>query len=107
MDSPSVLGFLDGPTVVCVGTTTEQFAALAGASDGSMVMVYLPDSERARRLLSGGAGEPSIPKPREPSDGPAFRVVRRGDLRLDADRREATWRETPLPSATRMPWCLP
>ncbi|HEY0639390.1 MAG TPA: hypothetical protein VGD67_17215, partial [Pseudonocardiaceae bacterium] len=51
MDSHSVTGLLAGPTVLCIGTTTEQFAALAEASGGGMVMLYLPDSEAARRLL--------------------------------------------------------
>jgi len=101
MDSRSVLGLLAGPTVLCVGTTTEQFAALAEASDGSMVMLYLPDSESALRLLSSDPSVPSVPAMREPVEVPAHRVVECGKLRLDADLREATWRGGQLPLSAR------
>jgi len=101
MDSRLVLGLLAGPTVLCVGTTTAQFAALAEANDGSMLMLYLPDPQRALRLLSGDPSLPSVPDPREPVDLPAQRIVECGTLRLDADRREATWRGSPLPLSAR------
>lgn len=101
MDSGFVQGLLGGPTVLCVGTTTEQFAALAGASDGSMLMLYLPDSESALRLLSGDQSVPSVPAPREPAEVPARRIVEWGTLRLDADRREATWQGSRLPLSAR------
>ena len=94
----SVMGLLEGPTVLCVGTTTEQFAALAEASDGSMVMLYLPDSDSARRLLSG---ELPVPAMREPVEASEHRVVECGKLRLDADLREAVWSGTPLPLSAR------
>ena len=101
MGSHSVMGLLSGPTVLCVGTTTEQFAALAEASDGSMVLLYLPDSESAMRLLSGDPPVPAVPAMREPTETPEHRVVECGKLRLDADLREATWRGTALPLSAR------
>lgn len=101
MDSHSVMGLLSGPTVLCVGTSTEQFAALAEASDGSMVMLYLPDPESARRLLSGDTPTPAVPTMREPSDLPDHRVVECGRLWLNADLREATWRGVSLPLSAR------
>jgi len=100
----SVMGLLTGPTVLCVGTTTEQFAALAEASDGSMVMLYLPDSQSALRLLTGDAPGPVVPvlpAMREPAEAPVHRVVECGKLRLDADLREAGWGGTPLPLSAR------
>jgi DNA-binding response OmpR family regulator len=100
MDSRSVLGLLAGPTVLCVGTTTEQFAALAEASDGSLMMLYLPDSESALRLLSGDSTPPYVPDS-HPAEAPVHRIIECGKLRLDADRREATWRGRPLPLPSR------
>jgi two-component system, OmpR family, response regulator MtrA len=97
----SVRRLLAGPTVLCVGTSTEQFAALAGASDGSMVMLYLPDSESALRLLSGDPPVPAVPAMREPAELLVHRVVECGKLRMDADLREAAWRGTPLPLSAR------
>ena len=104
MDTRVVQGLLAGPTVLCVGTTTEQFAALAGASDGSMLMLYVPDSESALRLLAGGSGGTSAPsEPPEPSAAGVRerRIVQHGPLRLDADRREATWHGGRLPLSGR------
>ena len=101
MDTRFVLGLLAGPTVLCVGTSTEQFAALAAASDGSMLMLYLPDSESAVRLLSGDPSVPSVPDSREPAEVPVRRIVEWGTLRLDADRREATWQGSRLPLSAR------
>lgn len=111
MSSRSVMELLAGPTVLCVGTTTEQFAALAEASDGSMVMLYLPDSESALRLLAGdSAGDfsaPMVPAMRQPTEQtvqpvqPMHRVVECGKLRMDADLREATWRGIALPLSAR------
>lgn len=101
MDSHSVMGLLSGPTVLCVGTSTEQFAALAEASDGSMVMLYLPDPESARRLLTGDTPPPVVPSMREPAELPGHRVVECGQLWLNADLREATWRGSPLPLSAR------
>jgi len=100
MDTRVVQGLLAGPTVLCVGTTTEQFAALAGASDGSMLMLYVPDSESALRLLAGDPGRTSAPDP-PPAGVPARRIVQHGPLRLDADRREATWQGSRLPLSGR------
>lgn len=97
----SVMGLLGGPTVLCVGTTTEQFAALAEASDGSMVMLYLPDSQSALRLLAGDPAAPDVPAMREPLEAPAHRVVECGRLRLDAALREAAWGGTALPLSAR------
>ncbi len=101
MNSQVVQGLLAGPTVLCVGATSEQFAALAGASDGSMLMLFVPDSESALRLLSGEPGGPPVPDPREPAEVPERRVVEHGTLRLDADRREATWQGSRLPLSAR------
>ncbi|HEY3261916.1 MAG TPA: winged helix-turn-helix domain-containing protein [Pseudonocardiaceae bacterium] len=101
MDSHSVLGLLTGPTVLCIGTTTEQFAALAEASDGSMVMLYLPDSQSAMRLLTSDPAVAAVPAIRRPAEAPAHRVVECGKLRLDADLRSASWRGTPLHLSAR------
>lgn len=102
MDSRSVMGLLAGPTVLCVGTTTEQFAALAEASDGNMVMLYLPDPESVVRVLAGGgAPAPVVPVMRQPVDPPVSRLVECGKLRLDADHRQAAWCGTPLPLSAR------
>lgn len=101
MDSHSVMGLLARPMVLCVGTSTEQFAALAEASDGSIVMLYLPDSESARRLLTGEPSGSLVPTMREPADPPEHRVVECGKLRLDADLREATWCGTSMPLSAR------
>ena len=101
MDSHSVTGLLAGPTVLCVGTTTEQFAALAGASDGSMVLLYLPDSASAMRLLSGDPTVPTVPAMRERVEATAHRIVECGKLRMDADLREAAWGGTSLPLSAR------
>jgi two-component system response regulator MtrA len=101
MDSRFVLGLLAGPTVLCVGTTTKQFAALAEANDGSMLMLYLPDSESALRLLAGDPSVPSVPSSPEPAEVPAPRIVECGTLRLDPDRREATWQGSRLPLSGR------
>jgi two-component system, OmpR family, response regulator MtrA len=101
VDSRFVRGLFAGPTVLCVGTTTEQFAALAEASGGSMLMLYLPDPETALRLLSDGPGVPPVPTSPEPAEFPARRLVECGKLRLDADRREATWQGSPLPLSAR------
>jgi DNA-binding response OmpR family regulator len=87
--------------VLCVGTSTEQFAALAEASDGSVVMLYVPDSESARRLFTGEPAGPLVPSMREPTDLPEHRIVECGKLRLDADLREATWHGTGLPLSAR------
>ena len=100
MDARFVAVLLAGPTVLCVGTTTEQFAALAEASDGSLLMLYVPDSESALRLLSGGPSA-SVPSSREPAEVPAHRILESGKLRLDADRREAAWRGSLLPLSAR------
>lgn len=101
MDSHSVMGLLARPMVLCVGTSTEQFAALAEASDGSLVMLYLPDQESARRLLAGEPASPMVPVMREPIEAPQHRVVECGKLRLDADLREATWSGTTMPLSAR------
>ncbi len=104
MDSHSVVGLLAGPTVLCIGTSTEQFAALAEASDGSTVMLYLPDPETARRLLGSEPVVPvaqPIPAMREPAETAAHRVVECGKLRVDADLREAAWCGMLLPLSAR------
>jgi DNA-binding response OmpR family regulator len=95
------MGLLAGPTVLCIGTTTEQFAAIAEASDGSMVMLYLPDPESARRLLGGEPAMPVVPAMREPVEPQEHRVVECGKLRMDADLREAAWCGTSLPLSAR------
>jgi|SRR5215211_2633091 len=101
MGSHSVMGLLTGPAVLCIGTTTEQFAALAEASDGSLVMLYLPDSDSAMRVLAGDFPVPAVPLMREPAEPAAHRVAECGKLRMDADLREATWCGTPLPLSAR------
>jgi two-component system response regulator MtrA len=101
MVSHSVMGLFAGPTVLCIGTSTEQFAALAEASDGSMVMLYLPDPESALRLFSGDPPPPSTSGLPERAETPAHRIVECGKLRLDADLREASWHGSALPLSAR------
>jgi two-component system response regulator MtrA len=101
MDSHSVTGLLSRPMVLCVGTTTEQFAALAEASDGTVVMLYLPDAEGARQLFAGEPATLLVPPIREQVSAPEHRIVECGKLRLDADLREAAWAGTPLPLSAR------
>lgn len=101
MDSHSVMGLLAGPTVLCIGTSTQQFAALAEANDGSMVMLYLPDQDSARRLFGAEPPMPVVPAMREPAEPVSHRVVECGKLRLDADLREASWCGGPLPLSAR------
>jgi two-component system, OmpR family, response regulator MtrA len=94
MASRSVMGLFESPTVLCVGTSAAQFAALAEASDGRLVMVYLPDAESAHRLLTRediSAVDITVPTMRQPIE-PSTHRVECGELRLDADLREATWR---------------
>lgn len=101
MVSHSVMGLFAGPTVLCVGTTTEQFAAMAEASDGSMVMLYLPDPESVLRLFSADQPLTELSGVPEQAGAPAHRVVECGKLRLDADLREASWHGSSLPLSAR------
>lgn len=101
MDTRVVQGLLAGPTVLCVGTTTEQFAALAGASDGSLLLLYLPDSESAVRLLAGNSPSAPVLTALDGAPDPAPQVLEHGPLRLDAGRREASWRGGRLPLSGR------
>jgi two-component system response regulator MtrA len=98
--SRSVLDLLAGPMVLCVGTSTEHFSAVAEATGGQVMMLYLPDAESVRKLLAGEPAEP-VPAIREQSEVPAHRVVECGKLRIDADLREATWHGAPIPLSAR------
>jgi two-component system response regulator MtrA len=87
----TVLRTIDGselPLVVCVGTSSDQLAAIAAAGGGGVALLYVPD---AHALRSAFAGE--LPR--------GHRVVECGKLRLDADLREATWHGVPLPLSAR------
>lgn len=124
VQSHSVLDVLAGPLVLCVGTSTDQFAAVAEATGGQVTMLYLPDAAAVRRLISthivgpagGTAGQPAgdsaaaAPDAQRPAgtDQPsgatllaAHRVVECGKLRIDADLREATWRGSVIPLSAR------
>lgn len=101
MHSRSVLELLAGPMVLCVGTSTEHFSAVAEATGGQVMMLYLPDAESVRRLLSGESAEQAVPAIREQSELPAHRVVECGKLRIDADLREATWQGEAIPLSAR------
>src|SRR5215470_17574256 len=94
VQSRSVLELLAGPLVLCVGTSTEHFSAVAEATGGRVMMLYLPDAESVRKLLAGEAGG------KQP-DPPAHQVVECGKLRIDADLREATWHGEPIPLSAR------
>lgn len=87
--------------VLCVGTSTEHFSAVAEATGGQVMMLYLPDAESVRRLLSGESAEQAVPAIREQSELPAHRVVECGKLRIDADLREATWQGEAIPLSAR------
>jgi two-component system response regulator MtrA len=100
----SVLDLLAGPMVLCVGTSTEHFSAVAEATGGQVMMLYLPDAESVRRLLAGEIGEQapsSVPAIGEQPELPAHRVVECDKLRIDADLREATWQGEPIPLSAR------
>jgi two-component system response regulator MtrA len=86
--------------VLCVGTSTEHFSAVAGATGGQVMMLYLPDAESVRKLLTGETGE-QAPAIREQAELPAHRVIECGKLRIDADLREATWQGEPIPLSAR------
>jgi two-component system, OmpR family, response regulator MtrA len=101
VQSRSVLELLAGPLVLCVGTSTDHFSAVAEATGGQVMMLYLPDAESVRKLLTGEAGEQAVPVIREQAELPAHRVVECGKLRIDADLREATWRGSPIPLSAR------
>jgi two-component system, OmpR family, response regulator MtrA len=101
VQSRSVLELLAGPLVLCVGTSTEHFSAVAEATGGQVMMLYLPDAESVRKLLSGEPGEQPVPAIREQSELPAHRVVECGKLRIDADLREATWQGSQIPLSAR------
>jgi two-component system response regulator MtrA len=101
VQSRSVLELLAGPLVLCVGTSTEQFSAVAEATGGQVMMLYLPDAESVRRLLAGEAAEQAVPAIHEQGDLPAHRVVECGKLRIDADLREATWQGEAIPLSAR------
>lgn len=102
MHSRSVLELLAGPMVLCVGTSTEHFSAVAEATGGQVMMLYLPDAESVRRLLAGEpAAEAAVPAIREQAELPAHRVIECGKLRIDADLREATWQGEPIPLSAR------
>jgi two-component system, OmpR family, response regulator MtrA len=102
VQSRSVLELLAGPLVLCVGTSTEHFSAVAEATGGRVMMLYLPDAASLRKLLAGETGEEqAVPTIREQADPPAHQVVECGKLRIDADLREATWHGEPIPLSAR------
>ncbi|MGQ0841825.1 winged helix-turn-helix domain-containing protein [Actinokineospora sp.] len=88
-----MLGKMDTPLVLCVGTTSDQLAAIAAATHGQAAVLYLPDAATLRTAL---AVDPVVvPKIA------AHRVVECGKLRLDVDLREVTWRGVPVPMSSR------
>jgi two-component system, OmpR family, response regulator MtrA len=102
VQSRSVLELLAGPLVLCVGTSTEHFSAVAEATGGQVMMLYLPDTESVRKLLAGeNGGEEAVPAVGEQADPPAHQVVECGKLRIDADLREATWHGESIPLSAR------
>lgn len=77
--------------ILCVGATPELCAAITRAVDGGGVVLVTSDIHSALHLLAGGQG-------REPSLASRPRRVREvGSLRVDGDRREATWQDLPIP----------
>jgi len=96
-----VLELLAGPMVLCVGTSTEHFSAVAEATGGQVMMLYLPNAESARRLLAGEPADVAVPAIREQAEIPAHLVVECGKLRINADLREATWQGEPIPLSAR------
>lgn len=101
METRSGLEALNAPLVLCVGTSSEDLAAITRATGGRLPVLYLPDIAAIRASLSpvaradcGSAGALADPLP-------THRVAELGKLRLDADLREATWHGRPMPLSAR------
>ena len=102
----SLLDQLPAPLVLCVGVSSEHLPALAEATGGRAVLLFAPTADRVGELLTGmlpGAVAGVVAPAVAAGDGealPAHRVAECGELRLDADVREATWggQLIPLPS---------
>lgn len=90
--------------ILCVGLSAAQYAELARSVGPSATLVLAPDNEHARRALLAvaGVGAEHLPSPpqvpvkglRVAADTPppsAHRMIDRGDLRIDLDRREAVF----------------
>ncbi len=88
-----MLGSIDTPLVLCVGTSAEQLAAVAAATGGRAAVLYLPDAGALRSALDSA--------PRALVRAAPHRVVEHGALRLDADLRETTWRGTAVQLSSR------
>lgn len=71
------------PYVICVGTTLEDTAAIAGAVDRRAVVLVAPDTELARGLLRE---QPQTSQRTERAG-----VIEHGHLRVDSTTREVTW----------------
>ena len=96
MDARSVLDTVNGPLVLCVGTSAEEIAAIARATGGRLAVLYLPDAASLRSAFATTVVAPVVEEAI-----PTHRVVEFGKLRLDADLREATWRGSTVPLSAR------
>ena len=99
MDARGVLDSLNGPLVLCVGTSAEEIAAITRATGGRIAVLYLPDTASLRAAFTPSPPE-VVPVVVEEQIR-THRVVETGKLRLDADLREATWRGSPVPLSAR------
>lgn len=71
------------PYVICVGTTLQDTAAIAGAVDRRAVVLVAPDTETARGLL--------VEQPNPAHHSERAGVIEHGHLRVDSTAREVTW----------------
>ncbi|WP_146241378.1 winged helix-turn-helix domain-containing protein [Actinokineospora spheciospongiae] len=94
METGNVLERLDVPLVLCVGTSAEQLAAIAEATQGRAAVLYLPDQRALRTALDTTIAE-------APPLLTAHPVVECGGLRLDPGSRSATWHGAPLALSAR------
>ncbi|MDQ3579283.1 MAG: winged helix-turn-helix domain-containing protein [Actinomycetota bacterium] len=101
MSQDSVLRSVDVPLVLCIGTTADQLAAVAGATGGRIAVLYLPDTDGLRAVLESTSDRQPATIGGEPGQMRAHCVVEYGKLRLDADLREVTWRGSTVPLSVR------
>ena len=80
------------PVIVCITDVPAERVRLAELFDGAGVLVMASDADSARTFLDRLRAESA-----NSAEPRAARVVGAGDLRLDLDRHEATWRGRPLP----------
>lgn len=88
------------PVVVCITSSPDERARIAGQFEGSGILVLAPDAGVAGtflRRLAGAGPEVTVPAHLAGSPPTGDDVVRVGSLTLDVTRHEATWRGNGLP----------